>query len=66
MEIYRDALQYGVPNGRIFRTVAFGQIRKDISNPTFADLFAGKVTVREALRNMKEPMQALVDEALAQ
>ena len=65
LEIYRDALQYGVPNGRIFRTVAFGQIRKDISNPTFADLFAGKVTVREALRNMKEPMQALVDEALA-
>ena len=65
LEVYRDALQYAVPAGRAFRSAAYNQIRDQLVNPIFADLFEGKVTVQEALRGMKQPMQALVDEALA-
>ncbi len=65
LEVYRDALQYAVPAGRSFRSAAYNQIRDQLITPIFGDLFEGKVTVQEALRGMKQPMQALVDEALA-
>ena len=66
LEVYRDALQYAVPAGRAFRSAAYNQIRDQLIKPIFADLFEGNVTVQEALRGMKQPMQALVDEALSQ
>ena len=65
LEVYRDALQYAVPAGRAFRSAAYNQIRDQLIKPIFADLFEGNVTVQEALRGMKQPMQALVDEALS-
>lgn len=66
LEVYRDALQYAVPAGRAFRSASYNQVRDQLVRPIFADLFEGKVTVQEALRGMKQPMQALVDEALSQ
>jgi hypothetical protein len=32
--------------------------------PAFDAIYAGKATVRETFRNIKQPMQAMIDESL--
>jgi len=64
IDAYREALQWARAADPVFSLAAYNQIRDKLVLPAFDAIYAGKATVRETFRNIKQPMQAMIDESL--